>query len=84
MADLSWQGWVIEDRRYAVLIERLAAEGRPLDDLLLGGIVDGTAVANQFPAGLRKVVIEDAGHFLQLEQPERVAEQVIGFLKSGL
>ncbi len=57
VADLSRQGWVIEDRRYAVLIERLAAEGRPLDDLLLGGIVDGTAVANQFPAGLRRQLI---------------------------
>lgn len=45
------------------------------------GLLDG--MENQFPAGLRKVVIEDAGHFLQLEQPERVAEEIIGFLKVG-
>ena len=37
----------------------------------------------QFTAGLRKVVVEDAGHFLQLEQPDRVAEEVISFIKSG-
>ena len=29
---------------------------------------------------LRRVVVENAGHFLQLEQPQRVADEVIGFL----
>ncbi|ACL16344.1 hypothetical protein [Methanosphaerula palustris] len=57
VADLSTQGWVLEDRRYATLIERLTAEGRPLDDLLFGGIVDGEAVPNQFPAGQRRQLI---------------------------
>ena len=57
VADLSMQGWVLEDRRYAALIERLSAEGRPLDDLLFGGIVDGGSVSNQFPAGLRRQLI---------------------------
>lgn len=33
-----------------------------------------------FTAGLRKVVVEDAGHFLQLEQPERVRREVLDFL----
>ena len=46
------------------------------------GLLDG--MEDQFPAGLRKVVMEDAGHFLQLEQPERVAEEIIGFLKTGI
>jgi pimeloyl-ACP methyl ester carboxylesterase len=45
-------------------------------------LIDG--MEGQFPAGLRKVVVEDAGHFLQLEQPDRVAEEVLGFLMSGL
>ena len=31
----------------------------------------------------RKVVVEDAGHFLQLEQPEQVADEVVRFLRSG-
>lgn len=57
VADLSMQGWVLGDRRYAALIEHLSAEGRPLDDLLFGGIVGGTAVPNQFPAGLRRQLI---------------------------
>ncbi|MDP3852408.1 alpha/beta fold hydrolase [Phenylobacterium sp.] len=46
------------------------------------GLLDG--MEDQFPAGLRKVVMEDAGHFLQLEQPQRVAEEIIGFLKIGI
>jgi pimeloyl-ACP methyl ester carboxylesterase len=33
-----------------------------------------------FQAGLRKLVLEDAGHFLQLEQPERVRREVLDFL----
>lgn len=44
------------------------------------GLIEGMDAL--FPAGLRKVVIEDAGHFLQLEQPDQVAEEVLSFLKT--
>ena len=33
-----------------------------------------------FPAGLRKVVVSDAGHFLHQEQPEQVNRVVLDFL----
>ncbi|PRZ29025.1 pimeloyl-ACP methyl ester carboxylesterase [Antricoccus suffuscus] len=33
-----------------------------------------------FPAGLRRIVVPNAGHFLQVEQPEVVAEHVTAFL----
>ncbi len=36
----------------------------------------------QFTGGLRKVVVPDAGHFLQLEQPNIVADEVLSFLRS--
>lgn len=36
-----------------------------------------------FTAGLKKVVVEDAGHFLHLEQPDHVGDEVIAFLKSA-
>lgn len=45
------------------------------------GLIEG--MEGQFPAGLRKVVVEDAGHFLQLEQPERVAQEIVSFLKGA-
>lgn len=72
--------------------ESAAKIGGPIaiPTLYLHGRNDGCMGVNltdgmeaQFPAGLRKVVVEDAGHFLQLEQPERVAQEVIGFLKAG-
>ena len=28
-------------------------------------------------------IVEDAGHFLQLEQPDKVAELVLGFIGSA-
>lgn len=71
--------------------EAAAKAGGPISvpALYLHGRNDGCMGVNliegmegQFSAGLRKVVIEDAGHFLQLEQPERVAEEVLSFIKS--
>ena len=35
-----------------------------------------------FPQGLRKVVLKDAGHFLQLEKPDEVNRVLLDFLKS--
>ena len=35
-----------------------------------------------FPKGLKKVVLQDAGHFLHQEKPERVNEELIAFLKA--
>lgn len=37
----------------------------------------------RFPAGLDLVALEDAGHFMQWEQPERFAQLVIGFLQKA-
>lgn len=37
----------------------------------------------QFTAGLRKVVVPQAGHFLQLEQPNVVADAILSFLRPG-
>jgi pimeloyl-ACP methyl ester carboxylesterase len=35
-----------------------------------------------FPKGLRKIVLEDAGHFLQLEKPDAVNRALVEFLKA--
>jgi pimeloyl-ACP methyl ester carboxylesterase len=36
-----------------------------------------------FPAGLRKVVIPDAGHFVHQEKPEEVNRALIEFLRGA-
>jgi pimeloyl-ACP methyl ester carboxylesterase len=36
-----------------------------------------------FPAGLRKIVVSDAGHFLHQERPDAVNRTVLEFLKSS-
>ncbi|ORV53803.1 epoxide hydrolase [Mycolicibacter engbaekii] len=58
-----------------------------LQTLYLHGRTDG-CMSVQFaqlmqpalPAGSAVAIVENAGHFLQLEQPEQVAEQVLAFL----
>jgi pimeloyl-ACP methyl ester carboxylesterase len=35
------------------------------------------------PEGSDVAVVDHAGHFLQLEQPERVADLVLGFIGSA-
>jgi pimeloyl-ACP methyl ester carboxylesterase len=38
--------------------------------------------AKVLPAGSDVAIIDHAGHFLQLERPEKVAEQVLAFVGS--
>ena len=59
----------------------------PIPTLYLHGADDGCfgidAIGDPLavtPEGSRVAIVEGAGHFLQLEQPEAVAEQVLGFL----
>ncbi len=42
-----------------------------------------TGVAELLPAGSAAHPVLRAGHFLQLEQPETVASQIVGFLEEG-
>ena len=58
--------------------------------LYLHGVNDGCVGAylsdgmeTQFTGGFRRVLVENAGHFLQLEQPQVVGDAVVGFLKQG-
>ena len=49
------------------------------DDGCIGlEVCDGMEAS--FTAGLQRVVVPEAGHFLQVEQPAAVAEHVLGFL----
>jgi pimeloyl-ACP methyl ester carboxylesterase len=34
-----------------------------------------------YPSGLRRVVLEGVGHFLQVEAPDRVNSEILGFLR---
>jgi pimeloyl-ACP methyl ester carboxylesterase len=74
--------------RYAEL-NRLWTEAPILPSLYLHGRDDG-AMASAFtqwtemalPAGSGAAIVDQAGHFLQLEQPDRVAELVLAFIGS--
>ena len=66
---------------------RAAAGNVEVESLYLHGSEDGCigveateGMEAGFAKGLRKVVIEGAGHFLQLEAPERVNREVLDFL----
>jgi pimeloyl-ACP methyl ester carboxylesterase len=61
-----------------------------LPSLYLHGRDDGCMTADfthwvpeALPAGSDVAVLERAGHFLQLDQPERVADLVLGFIGSA-
>lgn len=38
--------------------------------------------ARVLPAGSEVAVVEHAGHFLQLEQPDKIAELIVAFIGS--
>lgn len=72
--------------RYAELHRHWTAAPR-LPSLYLHGRDDGCMTAafapfagRVLPPGSEAAVIEHAGHFLQLEQPEQVAERVLAFI----
>jgi pimeloyl-ACP methyl ester carboxylesterase len=51
------------------------------DGCLSPALVSG--VESRLPAGSAVHVVPAAGHFLQLEQPEAVADLVLGFVGAG-
>ncbi len=74
--------------RYAEL-NQLWTERPTLPSLYLHGHDDGCATAafthwteKVLPAGSDVAIVEHAGHFLQLEQPDKVAELVLAFIGS--
>jgi pimeloyl-ACP methyl ester carboxylesterase len=54
------------------------------DDGCMGaGLIDDSVLATLPAEGSRVEVVEDAGHFLQLEQPEQVNRLIVDFLTEG-
>lgn len=49
------------------------------DDGCIGAYLS-KGMEGRFAGGLRRIIIENAGHFLHLEQPDRVAGEIIEFL----
>jgi pimeloyl-ACP methyl ester carboxylesterase len=75
--------------RYAEL-NRLPNEAPILPSLYLHGRDDGCMtpdfthwVEKVLPAGSEAAIVEHAGHFLQLEQPDKVADLVLAFIGSA-
>jgi len=73
----------------ADLQAKLMTEPIPVPGLVFHGQRDGCIGVDTlegmealFPKGLKKVVLQDAGHFLHQEKPERVNEELIAFLKA--
>jgi pimeloyl-ACP methyl ester carboxylesterase len=50
---------------------------------LMGWATPAEEVAPHLPPGSRLVTYDDVGHFVHIEQPHRVAELVLGFLKEA-
>ena len=64
--------------RGPITVPALYLHGR--DDGCIGAEV-AKGMDGSFAAGLDTAVIDGAGHFLQLEQPDAVADRIIAFLK---
>ncbi len=78
----------LQDPMLADLQERLVSAPVTVPTLMLHGARDGCigvelleGMEALFPAGLRKVVLPDAGHFLHQERPTEVNELLLGFLR---
>jgi pimeloyl-ACP methyl ester carboxylesterase len=76
-------------QRYAEL-NRLWTEAPILPSLYLHGRDDGCMTPafahwteKVLPPGSDVTIVDHAGHFLQLEQPDRVAERVLAFVGSA-
>jgi len=61
-----------------VLVPTLYLHGR--DDGCVG-LEMSQGMEDSFPAGLEKVVLDAAGHFVQLEKPALVSDQILRFLR---
>lgn len=77
-----------QDPRLADLQGALAIAPVPVRTLIIHGAQDGCVGVNLldgmeqfFPAGLRKHIIEGAGHFVHQEKPDIVNPALLGFLK---
>ena len=76
-----------QDPALAGFQEQLASAPVTVPTLMLHGARDGCigvelfeGMEALFPAGLRRVVLPDAGHFLHQERPAEVNELLLGFL----
>jgi len=76
-----------QDPALAGIQEQLASAPVTVPTLMLHGARDGCigvelfeGMEALFPAGLRRVVLPDAGHFLHQERPAEVNELLLGFL----
>jgi len=70
---------------------KIAAAEIPVETLYLHGADDGCigvettrGMEAGYPRGLRKVIVEDAGHFLHLERPRVVNDAVRDFLGAAM
>ena len=70
------------------LESKIGVEPIAIPSLYLHGAEDGCVgidvtqgMEALFPSGLRRVVLEDAGHFLQVEAPDRVTAEILDFLR---
>lgn len=76
------------DDQLGKLHSRIGVEPIQVPSLYVHGARDGCIAAyttagmeTMFPAGLRKEIVEDAGHFVHLEVPEKFNTLVLDFLK---
>lgn len=66
---------------------RVLSEPIRVPTLYLHGVHDGCigveltqGMEAAYPAGLTKLILEDAGHFVQVEQPDRVNQAILQFI----
>jgi pimeloyl-ACP methyl ester carboxylesterase len=62
-----------------IAVPSLYLHGR--DDGCMGAYLSDGMDA-QFTGGFRRVIVENAGHFLHLEQPDQVADEIVDFIRN--